>query len=214
MRPTLCWAIALQLLSTASLASQQPATDTAGAYHALLARLKARDTSIDFTALRLAYAHSPEYSPYGSDADDLRDSMMAALQRRDYRRAVQQADSALTFDYLDIRTHVMRAFAAEQAGDSAAATWDRVVASLLTRSITRSGSGNADSPYVVVSVAEEYAVLGMTGYDRGRQSLGKCGKRPCDVLETTNHETGQPRTFYFDISLPMGHLDHLFDNKH
>jgi len=197
-----------------SLSAQQHAADSGAAYHGLLARLKARDTTISFTALRLAYGHSPDYSPYASDADDPRDSLNAALSRHDYRRAVKQADSALAIDYLDVRTHVMRAYAEEQLGDSAEALWDRVVAALLVRSITESGTGAVDSPYVVITVAEEYAVLGLTGYERGRQSLEECGRRPCDVLEATHRRTGQKRTLYFDISLPQAHLHRLFQDKH
>src|SRR5687768_14913239 len=68
-----------------SLSAPIAVTDT---YHALLTRLKARDTSINFTALRLSYAASADYAPYGSDADPHRDSVNAALRRQDYARAI------------------------------------------------------------------------------------------------------------------------------
>lgn len=136
------------------------------------------------------------------------------MGRQDFHRALKAADSVLAIEYLDIRTHVLRAYAAEQLGDTVSAAWDRLVAAYLVRSITRSGKGTEDSPYVVISVAEEYAVLGMTGYQRGMQSVGTCGRRDCDVLEATRRDTGQGRTFYFDITIPKGFLDRLFGNKH
>src|ERR1043165_507042 len=128
-------------------------------YHDLLAKVQSRDTSIDFTSLRLAYAASSEYAPYGSGADAHRDSMLAAFRRQNFRRAILEADAALTIDYLDIRTHLLRGAASERLGDTAAAGWDRAIAGRLVRSIMLSGSAPVDSPYVVISVAEEYGVL-------------------------------------------------------
>jgi hypothetical protein len=182
-------------------------------YHQLLARLKTRDTTIDFTALRLAFAASEDYAPYGSDADVHCDSLSAALEHGDFRRALNEADSALAIDYLDVRTHVLRAYAAEQLGDDAAASWHRAVATLLVRSVAQSGTGAVDSPYVVISVAEEYALLDMTGYRRTLQAVGQCGSKPCDVLEAEHQETGAKRTFHFDISLPSAFLDRIFKPK-
>ena len=193
--------------------SAPPPTLSADRYHDLLARLRAKDTSIDFMALRLAYAASPNYAPYGSDADSHRDSLNAALSRQDYQRVILEADSALAIDYLDVRTHVLRAYASEQLGDTATAAWNRVVAARLVQSIMQSGSGTIDSPYVVISVREEYAVLAMNNYQRGMQALSECGTRPCDILETTHRETQEKRTFHFDISLPKAYMDRLFGTK-
>jgi hypothetical protein len=78
----------------------------------------------------------------------------------------------------------------------------------------RSGAGTIDSPYVVISVAEEYAVLGMNNYERGMQSLGKCGTRPCDIPDTTHRDTQEKRTFHFDITLPMTYMSRQFESKH
>ena len=204
------------LATNTACSPQRPVTSAAPApdtYHPLLSRLRSGDTSVDFTALRLAYAASADYSPYGSDADPFRDSLNAALGRQDYRRAVSVADSALNADYLDIRTHVIKAYAAEQVGDSNTAKWHRGVAARLVASIMQSGVGTIDSPYVVVTIAEEYAVLGMTGYERGMQALSECGSRPCDILQTTHRETQEKRTFHFDISLPKAYMDRLFNGK-
>src|SRR6266446_7766131 len=84
--PLLALAIVACTPTVGTSSGPAPATSE---YRKLLVRLQAKDTSIDFTALRLAYAASPDYAPYGSDADDHRDSLSAALARRDYRtRAV------------------------------------------------------------------------------------------------------------------------------
>jgi len=213
-RPTALAVLLLVTLHTIARAqTPPPAPSPAPTYHDLLARLKARDTLVDFTALRVAYAASPDYAPYGSGADDHRAALRVALGKRDYQRALQEADATLGIDYLDVRTHVVRAYVAEQLGDTAAALWDRIVAARLVRSIMQSGAGTVDSPYVVISVAEEYAVLGMNDYERGMQSLSECGTRPCDILEATQRQTHEKRTFYFDISLPKAYMDRLFQGK-
>src|SRR2546428_10854164 len=100
--PLLALAIVACTPTVGTSSGPAPATNE---YRTLLARLQAKDTSIDFTALRLAHAASPDYAPYGSDADDHRDSLSAALERRGDRRVIGEADAASAIDYLDIRTH-------------------------------------------------------------------------------------------------------------
>jgi len=196
---------ALTLLLLASAAVPARAQD-APSYHALLARAQAGDTTVSFTALRKAWAASPEYAPYGSDADETADSMRAALARRDWPRAVREADSVLAVKWLDVRTHVLKAYAAGQMGDSAAASRERWAAARIVRSVAESGEGTQESPFVVVTVAEEYAFLSIFGYDPAGQGLGQCGRHLCDVMQAVSQDTHEKRTFYFDISIPTGYL--------
>lgn len=199
---------ALTLLLLCSLAAPARAQET---YRTLLARAQAGDTTVNFTTLRKAWAASPEYAPYGTAADEHADSMRAALQRRDWARAVREADAVLAVTWLDARTHVMKAYAAEQLGDAATAQRERAVAARIVQSVADSGEGTEESPFVVVTVAEEYAFLGMNGLERRRQRLGRCGERPCDVVEAVNPDTGETRTFYFDVSLPTSQLRRVLD---
>ncbi|HET7231703.1 MAG TPA: DUF4919 domain-containing protein [Longimicrobium sp.] len=196
---------ALTLLLLCSLAFPARAQDAA-AYRTLLARAQAGDTTVDYTALRKAWAASPEYAPYGSDADEHADSMRAALQRRDWARAVREADAVLAVTWLDARTHAMKAYAAEQLGDTEAAGRERGVVARIVQSVAASGKGTQQSPFVVVTVAEEYAYLGVNGFERGDQALDRCGSRACDRMEAANPATGEKRTFYFDVTLPTEHL--------
>ena len=208
-RPTVRTA-ALTLLLLCTLAIPGRAQDTA-AYRALLARAQAGDTTVSFTALRHAWAASPEYAPYGSDADEHADSMRAALERSDWARAVREADAALAVNWLDAGTHVMKAYAVRQLGDAEAAYRERMVAAQIVQSVADSGEGTQQSPFVVVTVAEEYAYLRMHGFERRTQSLGRCGNHECDVVQAINPDTSETRTFYFDITLPYAHLRRAFD---
>ncbi|HET7461140.1 MAG TPA: DUF4919 domain-containing protein [Longimicrobium sp.] len=196
---------ALTLLLLCSLAVSARAQDTQ-TYRALLARAQAGDESVDFTALRKAWAASPEYAPYGSDADEHADSMRAALERSDWARAIREADAVLAVTWLDTDAHVMKAFAAGRMGDAPAAERERMVARRIVQSVADSGAGTQQSPFVVVTVAEEYAYLRMNGFEPSVQGLDRCGDRECDRMDAVNPDTSERRTFYFDITLPAGHL--------
>jgi uncharacterized protein DUF4919 len=194
-------ALLLLLLCTAAIPTRAQED-----YHALLARAQAGDSTVDFTALRKAWAASPEYAPYGSAADDHADSMRAALERRDWRRTVGEADSVLAVTWLDAATHVMKAYALEELGDSAASTREFVVAARIVRSVEDSGKGTEQTPFQVITVAEEYAWLRMHGFRPESQSLGTCGGRTCDVMEVKDTRSGEKHTFYFDVTIPTEHL--------
>jgi hypothetical protein len=216
MRVHLLMALALGALSgcSAQRSATLPPAPRSGEYEALLARARAGDSTVDYTQLRLAYAGSAAYAPYGSDADAYRDSARAALAREDFGRVAVEADSALAYDFLGAELHFIRGYAAEQLGDTATAAHHRAIGRRLVESILASGTGaSADSPYVVISVAEEYAVLGVLGYRRGTQALSECRGQPCDVLAGTHGETGQERTFYFDIAMPYATLARKFKSR-
>jgi hypothetical protein len=173
----------------------------------MVARVRAGDSTVDYTQLRLAYARSASYRPYPWDASAHRDSAGAALERGDFVRASADADSALTYDFRDAELHFVRGYLAERLGDTATSAHHRAIGRRLVESVLASGKGDsADSPYVVVSIDEEYAVLGMLGYCSGMQLLGRCRGQPCDIQHATHAETGQERTFYFDIALPYATL--------
>jgi hypothetical protein len=143
--------IVLFLVAVAAAARGQDGAQ----YHELLARAQAGDTTVDFTALRRAWAASPEYAPYGSDADEHLDSVRAALQRKAWDRAVRAADAALAVNWLDAATHVLKAYAMEQMGDAAGAGREREVAARVVRSVAGSGKGTEQVPFVVVTLSAE-----------------------------------------------------------
>ena len=58
----------------------------------------------------------------------------------------------------------------------------------------------------MISIAEEYVVLQMLGYVRTLQAAGRCGDRPCDIIEARDKQTGAAGTFHFDTSLPHAYL--------
>jgi hypothetical protein len=69
----------LLLVSASWAVAQEPATKPT--YQTLLERVKKNDHAVDFKELRLAYTDTPEYSPYGGDAES-RKHMFEALNAK------------------------------------------------------------------------------------------------------------------------------------
>jgi hypothetical protein len=151
---------------------------TRAAFDSLKARLLAGDTAVDYAALRLAYTATPEYDPFAHMTDPLRERMMQAhFGAKDPEASRVAADSLLRTNYVDIDAHMIVALASAALGDSTRAHFHQIVAQGLLDSITRSGTGTtADTPYEVISIIEEYALL-RGGNVKNRRSLSVAGNR-------------------------------------
>ncbi|HET6762355.1 MAG TPA: DUF4919 domain-containing protein [Longimicrobiaceae bacterium] len=209
MRLTLA-TVSAALLLAAPAAAQQTKAQADSTFAALSARLQQGDTTVDFTAFRMARAHSSAYAPY--DAPNAAKHFGAYVQGRRFDALRAAADTVLQADFASIEAHVMRGYAAAQLGDARAAWLHRAIARGLVRSLEASGDGTREHPYVVISVAEEYALVNSRGLQRGEQSLGRCGAVECDVLSVIDAD-GKGSLLHFDITLPSQHLRAMFQGK-
>lgn len=207
-------ATALLILVANILEAQRTAAkvDSTALYHQLLARLNAGDTTLDFTALRLSYAASPDYEPMPNIPDDLKSTLLAALQARDAAKATRMADSLVALEPLDAGAYILRAAARRAAGDSAGGRRDVAIAHGLIQSVLDSGDGTQARPWVVIAVAEEYAVLRWKRLHVDRQGLVTCGAHPCDAMSVSGQSPGAPSEYYFDVSMSMGFLERVLKN--
>jgi hypothetical protein len=203
-------ASAAVLLLAVPASAQMTRAQADSTYAALSARVQRGDTTVDFTALRMALAHSSRYSPYDSPDAAKRYDQYAEARRFDALRAA--ADTVLAADPTSIEAHVMRGYASAQLGDMPTAMLEGRIIRGFLGSLESSGDGSREHPYVVISVAEEYALLRMRQLQRGEQSLGKCGTVECDIL-TVRDAQGHESTLHFDITLPTGHLRSMFEGK-
>lgn len=199
-------AIASRLIASFILISVAAAALAADAntYGLLLARLKGGDTSIDFQAIRYAYAESPEYSPYanGGGAGEA----LKALNEKNFDKAIAEAQKVLDTNYLSIDAHYVMAWAYKERGDEQKHAFHLAVYRGLRDSIARSGDGKTPATaFVVISVAEEYTFLGMAGLSVKGQALLNTDSGPIDAM-TVADEAGKTQVVNFNISRPFGAL--------
>jgi hypothetical protein len=64
---------------------------------------------------------------------------------------------------------------------------------------------HAETESAGAEAEERWLLSNYPGHLRGRQSLGKCGETPVDVVRIQT-STGESRDFYFDISEFAGHF--------
>jgi hypothetical protein len=196
------------LLLASPLAAQN--AGAAAAYDSLLARFQAGDTTVA-TALRMAYAATPAYDPYGTDTSGWEREMFTAFGRKDFPKVREMAELILKHLYVDPDGHMGMAIALREMGDSAGADLHFRLASALIGSIGEGGGRTPDSPMRVIAVSEEYSFLRASGLTRKGQSLSECRGSPCDAMEVTDPKTGETLTLYFDVSLPMNHMTALMN---
>jgi len=178
----------------------------AESYEAMVARLKAGDAKIDYGVLRDTYAESANYQPYGGDFDDMRTAMIKAYNANDCKTTLANAAKVLEVIYIDVVSHLLSARCHETAGDAAKANFHRSVGRGIFDAILATGDGkSAKTAFAVVTINEEYDVLGLKGLSLKQQSLANDGGHVYDRMEVTS-ETGEAMTLYFQIDRPMRFL--------
>lgn len=183
-----------------SLTPTSQESDTS--YAALLEQVKQADPNVDFTALRMAYTKTEDYDPYNFKAAEQKQEMFAALDNGDYDTALELANQILEQNYLSANAHFVALHVHEALNQSQEADFHRYVIDGLITSILESGDGKStETAYVVISIEEEYMILGVLGISFTSQSLvGEAG-HSFDVLEGVHEATNTPVTVYFNIDL-------------
>ena len=182
-------------------------------YEAMVARLKAGDVKIDYTALRDAYALSPRYQPETADFDQPHSAMLEALNVQDCTKALAAADKVLAATFIDIVTHLVSGRCFEKGGDPSKAEFHRTIARGLMSSIMASGDGTTPkTAYIVVTIAEEYDVLRASHLKLKTQSLVQDNGHSYDAMAVAT-DTGTPVTLYFQIDRPMQWLSRALQQR-
>lgn len=175
-------------------------------YDVLLEKLKKGDQGVDFAALRMAYAETASYKPYDEPMEVIK-PMLEAMQKKDYPKVIQYADSLLKTNYLDIGVHWVLRDAYAGLDNKEKARFHKFVFDGLIKSIQDSGDGlSPKTAYKVINVAEEYDLLGFLGSRVEKQELVNEGGHFFDRMEVKNRKTGQDTVLYFNIDLPYNWL--------
>jgi Domain of unknown function (DUF4919) len=179
--------------------------ETPSGYASLLARVKSGDLSVDFQRLRFSYMDSPERHA-AKDISSERREMFAAVNGKDYKKAIQKADAVLANEFVDMDAHAVEAAAHREIQETEKADFHQAVFSGLLKSITDSGDGKSKkSAFVVISVDEEYVVLRILGLRPNKQSVAHDGAHSYDVMETIDLASGNAVTLYFNVDIPFKH---------
>ena len=172
-------------------------------YNELVSQIKNGSKDVDFTVLRMAYASSSFYDPYGKDYD-VKKSMRRAYNNGDYEGVVRYAKELIEDNFLDIDSHVFCGLAHKKMGDNEKSNYHKFIALGFLNSIIGSGDGKTpETAFKVISVTEEYALLDMRGLKTSTQWLLEENGHEYDKLEAEDIDTGEKVTLYFNVDLPL-----------
>jgi len=183
-------------------------------YAKLVARAAARDTSVDFHALRFTYLKSAARQRAGGlgGEDMLKQKMLDAAKAGDDSRVRDAAEALLSVKYVDLNGQAYLSRACQRLHDAACAAQSDFVARGLVRSIFDSGDGKTcKTGWEVAAVDEEYFILSVLGAAPKSQSLA-AGSPSCDVLETTGKD-GSDATYFFRIDAVLEDEMSMFKRK-
>jgi hypothetical protein len=170
-------------------------------YDALLAAVKQRDPSADLRELRNAFTETPAYRATMMSAYQ---ALWGPLTKGDFAAALQVAEKVLAFNYVEINAHLVASVAHQQLGNAAAAQYHLDLANGLLQTVMSSGDGRtADTPWVVIDISEEYAVMRALGLAAQSQALAEKDGVSLDVVQVVDLRTKEPRTLYFNVSRSM-----------
>jgi hypothetical protein len=179
-------------------------------YQLLLKRVMNSDRTVDFKALRLSYAETTDYKPYGEDKAK-KSGMFEALRNKDYEKAVSAAQAILEKKFVDIEAHFVSSIAFRETKNLEKYNFHHFITKGLVDSILDSGDGKTpETAFVVIETAEEYTLLGMTGFEVVRQSLIKSNGHSYDKMEVKHRKTGEPAIFFFNVDIPFNWLNKQF----
>jgi Domain of unknown function (DUF4919) len=192
------WVFFLVLVT---LSSQSRAAETR--YDVLLAKVKSGDLAVDFREMRLAYADSDRFNPYGGGLG-ARDAMFTAMAAKDYPSALEKAGQVMQANYVDIDAHMIASMANEHLGNQEKADFHRTMVRGLLKSILDHGDGRTpETAFTVISVDEEYVLLYVLGLNKSQQAMLEQNGHNYDKFTISDPKTGTQYDLFFNIDIPF-----------
>ena len=147
------------------------AKEPSSEYATLVGSLMAGNTNIDCTRLRMSYVDSPERSTIRM-CPLLRRRCSRLWGRKIYATALQNAETVLASEYVNLDAHFAAFIANSEMGAADRAEFHQAVFRGLIDSIRNSGNGKSpEKAWVVISEREEYVLLRVLGFRPSEQSL-------------------------------------------
>lgn len=183
--------------------AERPSSGEAN-YDQLVSKVRQGDLSIDFKALRFAFAKRPDANTEAADIK-IQAAMIKAYNDKNYKEAIKLADGIQKTRFIDMNSHVIASMAHQGLGDAKKAKFHEAVYLGLINSILNGADGNSTkTAYIVINPAEEYVLLNALELARGkRESIIEEG-RTYDVHTATDKTTNQTVKIYFSTVAARG----------
>jgi len=197
--------------------SQEPAKSAndrpqANSFTTLVERVKKGDTTVSFTELRMAYAETKDFNPYGPDKE-IQKSMFEALNVKDHAKTLELAETILKTDYVDINAHFCAYVAQRELGHADKAAYHRAIVDGLLKSIIGSGDGKSEeTAYVVIATTEEYTLFRFLDLRPSGQALIQKNGHSYDRMTVVDPKTSETITLFFQIDKVFGWLNRSLKN--
>ncbi len=177
---------------------------TAKDYEVMVAKLKKRETDIDFDKLRRAYTKTKGFSPYGGGEE--RKSMDKAIGDEKYETALSEAESYLEQkNFADLFVLQVALVAASELGkDKEADFYADVFVSLVEAMTTETDGKTAENAIYCIGINEQYVLMRFLKFESGGQGLMRQNGHTYDKHTAKNEETGETREFWFNIDDVFG----------
>jgi hypothetical protein len=176
------------------------AAEAKSQYDVLVERVKNADPAVDFKELRIAYTKTPQYDPNKNDTRKL--EMLKALSNNDNLKAIEYAKKVLADNYVNIRAHMTCATAYKMLGNEDKAKFHKHVFEGLISSIIYPGCGKSlETPFMVISVEEEYVILEVLELKLEKQELLTANGHHYDRLQVINPKTNMQLSLYFCVDI-------------
>jgi len=189
-------ALAVGLIDFAPRADSQESKKPT--YDEMVESAKRGDPGVDFAAMRYAFL---ETGSAHKDGFFNSKELNGLAQQKDFEKLLSRANEFIAMDFVDIRGHFFAGYALHGLNREEESQKEMALAKGLVNSILNSGDGKSQKTgYVVINVAEEYALMEWLGIQPRGQSLLPAGPNGpwCDL--DTGTRGGQTTNLYFDIS--------------
>jgi hypothetical protein len=174
-------------------------------FEELLVQAQKDPAKTDWKALRIAFAATSHYNPYGGWPEDL-----AKVKEKFEKDELKPAETMLVKlmereRFMRLDGHAVAIALYEKMGDSEKARKHRAFLEGLSSALFVPGTGRSfEKPIEVLFIDEEYMFLASLGLRMKQQGLTEHNGHRFDVL-TTQAKGNQPELeFYFNIDLPWG----------
>ncbi|MBW1879479.1 MAG: DUF4919 domain-containing protein [Deltaproteobacteria bacterium] len=173
-------------------------------FETLLEEALADPERADFVTLRMAYAQSLAYLPFGREQGEVEELHRRMAAER-WDEALDLVELLLESDPLSIPLRFAYAHVLEEDNDEVEAGFQRTFANGLLRTVLGSGDGRtAESAIQVLDMREMYLVLDVMGLRAIRSQLTQAGTEWIDQVGAKGRD-GE-RDVFFNVSIPQGWL--------